>query len=65
MISMDVVTSGPVATAGSIWILANPIGTSEPTSAAMDMEQITARATDRASAPTLYRNWATAPMSNP
>ena len=62
---MDVVTNGPVATAGSILILANPIGTNEPTRAAMDMEQITARATDRASASMLYRNWATAPISSP
>ena len=62
---MDVVTSGPVATAGSILILANTIGTSDPTRAAMDIEQITDRATEKAKASRLYRNWATAPMSNP
>ena len=48
--SIAVVTKGPVATAGSIFILANAIGTNEPTSAATDMEEITARATDIASA---------------
>jgi len=63
--SMAVVTKGPVATAGSIFILANPIGTNEPTSAATDMEHTTARATDTASASMLYRNWATLPMRVP
>ena len=47
---MAVVTNGPVATAGSILTLANPIGTRDPTSAAKDMELTTARATDMASA---------------
>ena len=60
--SMEVVTKGPVATAGSIFILANAIGTNEPTSAATDMEERTARATDMANASLLYRNCATLPM---
>ena len=54
MTSMAVVTKGPVATAGSIFILANPIGTNEPTSAATDIEEITASATDMAKASLLF-----------
>ena len=50
MMSMAVVTKGPVATAGSILILAKAIGTSDPTSAATDIEQRTASATASASA---------------
>ena len=50
---MAVVTNGPVATAGSILTLAKTIGTRDPTRAATDIEQITAKATDTASATVL------------
>ena len=49
--SIAVVTKGPVATAGSTLTLANNIGTSDPTNAAMDMELITAIPTDAANKP--------------
>ena len=55
MMSIAVVTKGPVATAGSIFILARVIGTKEPTNAAADMEQTTASPTDMASISVLYR----------
>ena len=50
MISIAVVTNGPVATAGSILMRAKAMGTNDPTRAATDMEQITAMATEMARA---------------
>ena len=47
---MEVVTKGPVATAGSIFNRANTMGTKEPTKAAMAMELMTARPTEIANA---------------
>ena len=41
IISTAAVTNGTVATTGSILIRANPMGTSEPTKAATDIELIT------------------------
>ena len=52
---MAVVTNGPVATAGSMLTRANPIGTSDPIRAAIDMEEITASETANASDSMLYR----------
>ena len=41
------VTNGPVATAGSIFILAKNIGTIEPIKAATDIDVRSANATDK------------------
>ena len=46
--SIAVVTKGPVATAGSILILAKIIGTIDPDNAASVIEQTTAIPTDKA-----------------
>ena len=56
---MAVVTKGPVATAGSIFILAKTIGIREPIRAATDMELRTASPTDKANTSVVYRTCAT------
>ncbi len=66
---MEVVTKGPVATAGSILTRANNIGTKDPTKAAIDMELTTANPTEIAKKtdPVVSKNltWATNPIRTP
>jgi len=66
---MEVVTKGPVATAGSIWNFSKIRGTMDPTRAAMDMEDKIARPTakdsDREKGCAAKVNLAISPIKRP